>query len=463
MLSGGTEGRRMRLVQGLALLCLTWAAACLGSSPSPAPAQDGPGRAAVIVLDVSGAIGPGTTDYLKDGIARAARDQARLVVVRLDTPGGLASSTRDIVMAILASPIPVVTFVAPAGARAASAGTYIVYASHLAAMAPTTHLGAATPISLGGSGRPDQDKKEGVSPPSAAESKVINDAVASIRGLAELLGRDPGFAERAVREAATLTAREAQAQRVIEIIARDLPDLLHQANGRTVRVQGRDVTLSLDGATLVEFAPDWRAQILSAITNPNIAYILLLAGIYGLLFEFISPGAVFPGVGGGIALLVALYALNLLPVSYAGAGLLLLGVALMTAETFLPSFGVVGVGGLVAFALGSLFLFPADLPGIRVSLPVVAVATAASAAFLVFALSAAWRAHHRSVATGEAVLLGSTGLVLAWTGDTGEIQVHGERWRATAGAPLRKGQRVRVLAREGLTLTVAPQTEPDPP
>jgi membrane-bound serine protease (ClpP class) len=228
-------------------------------------------------------------------------------------------------------------------------------------------------------------------------------------------------------------------------------------------VQDRDVTLALDGAVPVELAPDWRAKLLAVITNPNIAYILLLAGIYGLLFELVSPGAVVPGVVGAIALLVGLYALNLLPISYAGAGLMLLGVALMTAEAFLPSFGVLGIGGIVAFALGSLFLFPAEVPGFRLSLPVIAVATAASAGFLVVALAAAWRAQRRGVVTGEAALLGSTGLVLAWSGGAGAIQVHGERWRATAAVPLRQGQRVRVLDRQGLTLTVEPESETNPP
>lgn len=442
-------------------------AALLAFAFGPALAQrSGPADVAVL-LDVNGAIGPATSEYIRDGFEEARRRQAKLIVLRLDTPGGLDAAMREIVGDILKSPIPVVSYVSPSGARAASAGTYIVYATHLAAMAPSTHLGAATPVQLGGGfGRRDNEKKDddkkGVpSPANASEAKAINDAVAYIRGLAELRGRNTAWAEKAVREAATLTATDAQSQRVVEIIAKDLPDLLSQADGRTVTINDQQVRLNTGSLSTTAIEADWRNRILATITNPNIAYILMLIGLYGLLFEFISPGAIFPGVIGGIALLVGLYALNLLPISYAGAGLLLLGIALMLAEAFLPSFGVLGIGGVVAFAVGSLFLFRGDVPGFQLSWAVVATATIASAGFLAIALAVVWRAHRRAVVTGEAVLLRSAGQVLWWANGKGEIQVMGERWAAKSESEFTPGDRVRVLERQNLKLLVEP--DPDAP
>ncbi|OCK61277.1 nodulation protein NfeD [Bradyrhizobium sp. LMTR 3] len=439
--------------------------AALGQSSEPANVA--------ILLDVNGAIGPATSEYIRDGLEEARRRQAKVIVLRLNTPGGLDPSMREIIGEILKSPIPVISYVTPSGARAASAGTYIVYASHLAAMAPSTHLGAATPVLLGGGGsgwrtddKKDDDKKDGdkkgaSSPANAGEAKAINDAVAYIRGLAELRGRNVSWAEKAVREAATLTASEAQSQRVIEIVAKDLSDVLSQAEGRTVTINDQQVSLHTGSLSTTAIEPDWRNRILATITNPNIAYILMLIGLYGLLFEFISPGAIFPGVIGGIALLIGLYALNLLPISYAGAGLLLLGIALMIAEAFLPSFGVLGIGGVVSFAVGSLFLFRGDVPGFQLSWPVVATATIASAGFLVIALAAAWRAHRREVTTGEAALLRSAGQVLSWADGKGEVLVMGERWAAKSESEFTPGDRVRVLERQNLKLLVVP--DPDAP
>lgn len=340
---------------------------------------------------------------------------------------------REIVSENLQSPLPVISYVAPAGARAASAGTFIVQASHLAAMAPTTYLGAATPVAVGGGFNPGKaGEKDGKS---ASEVKAINDAVASIRALATLRERNADWAEKAVREGATFTATEAQAERVVELIAEDVENLLAQADGRVVKIANREIRLSTAGIAMQPFEADWRTRLLAVITNPNIAYLLLLVGMYGLLFEFLSPGALYPGVAGGVCLVVGLYALNLLPVDYAGVALLLLGVALMTAEAFLPSFGALGVGGMAGFVLGSLLLFPDDVPGLSISWPIIAVATAVSAAFLIVAVAAAWRAHRRRVGTGGAALLGSVGQVLNWNGQRGEIRVFGERWQATSQAP----------------------------
>lgn len=446
---------------GAALRCLSAALLAIAWAwPAPAPAQGrdvSGGSPVAIRMDIAGAIGPATAEFVRKGIAQARRVQAAVLVLRLDTPGGLASSMREIVSEILGAPVPVIAHVAPAGARAASAGTFIVQASHLAAMAPTTHLGAATPVAIGGGFNPGKsDEKTGKS---ASEVKAINDAVSSIRALADLRGRNADWAEKAVREGATLTAAEALGANVIEIIAGDIDGVLAQADGRLVKLGGSEIRLSTAGITIQPFEADWRTRMLAVITNPNIAYLLLLAGIYGLLFEFVNPGAMYPGVVGGVCLLVGMYALNLLPVNYAGVALLLLGMALMTAEAFMPSFGILGIGGVAGFVLGSLLLFPDDVPGLRLSWPVVALATAASGAFLILALAAAWRAHRRQVSTGEAALLGSRGQVLNWSGRRGEVRVMGERWQAASNESFDAGQRVRIVAREGLTLKIEADRE----
>jgi len=388
----------------------------------------------------------------------------------MDTPGGLDSAMRDIIRAILASPIPVVTYVSPSGARAASAGTYILYASHLAAMAPGTNLGAATPVQIGSGGFPgtgkddDKDKKSDAkkTPSDAMNRKVVNDAVAYIRGLADVRGRNADWAEKAVREASSLPANEALANNVVEIVATDQRDLLAKLDGRTVRIRDQTRTLETARLQIVRIEPNWRVQILAAITNPNIAYILLLLGIYGLIFEFISPGAIAPGVVGGIALLIGLYALNLLPINFAGVALLLLGIALMVAEAFLPSFGIVGIGGIVAFAIGSLLMFDTDVPGFTLSWPAVALGTGVTAAFFLIAIGAAWRAHRRAVVTGATTLLGRSGQIVQWDGHQGFVHIQGEDWQARSEAPLSPGQTVRVAAREDLTLIVEPETQAPP-
>ncbi len=426
-----------------------------------AMAQTAAPREAVL-LDVDGAIGPATTDYIGNGLDAAAERNAALVVLRIDTPGGLSSSTRDIVRIILASPVPVVTYVAPGGARAASAGTYILYASHLAAMAPGTNLGAATPVDLGGGGGlPGGQERdpgaEDAGEPTSAEAmraKVVNDAAAFMRGLADVHGRNAEWAERAVREGVSLSAREALEENVVEIVATGVDDLLEQADGRTVRVLREARVLETGGLAVTAIEPTWRTEILGIITDPNIAYILLLIGIYGIIFEFLTPGTIFSGVIGAICIVVGLFALNLLPINYAGIGLILLGAGLMTAEAFAPSFGILGLGGIVAFAMGSLFLFDTEVPQFSLSWQVIATATVISAGLLIVAGTAAVRAHRRQVVTGDTVLVGREGTVLDWSGTSGEVHVHGERWQASGPPGLARGQIVRIVGREKLALIV---------
>ena len=417
----------------------------------PTQAQEGPGTA--IVLDVDGAIGPATVEYLRQGLENARDRDAAVVILRIDTPGGLATSMRDINRRILASPIPVLAYVAPSGARAASAGTYILYASHLAAMAPGTNLGAATPVQLGGGPQPSEEGEE--PPQDAMTSKVVNDAAAYIRSLAELRGRNADWAEEAVRQAATLSASAALERDVVEIVAPDLRALLRAADGRTVRVSGENAVLETAELELVPMPPDWRVRVLAVLADPNLAYILMLIGIYGIVFELVSPGALVPGVVGAISLVTALFALNMLPLNYAGVALVLLGIAFMTAEAFAPSFGVLGIGGAVAFGLGSLFMFE-EVPGFSLSPGVVIAATAASALLLIVIVAAALRAHRQTVATGDPAMVGAEGRVLSWSGASGTVEVHGERWQARSDTPQPPGTRVRVRARDGLVLTVDP-------
>ncbi len=454
-------------------LCLLLAAAWLlvGLARAQAPAA-APAPAPAVQLELTGAIGPAATAYVERGIARAVAADAPFVILRIDTPGGLVSAMRDINRAILASPVPVIGYVAPGGAQAASAGAFILYATHLAAMAPGTNVGAATPVSMGGSPaqperspRPGQDADapaDDAPATDASHDKAVNDAVAYIRSLAALHQRNADWAERAVRDAVSLPAQEALAQQVVEIVAADTPALLAQADGRTVRLGERDVVLATANATVEVAAPDWRNQLLSAITNPNLAYILLLIGMYGIIFELMSPGAIFPGVLGGIALVTALFALNMLPITFAGTGLLLLGVALMIAEAFTASFGILGLGGLAAFAFGSVLLFDADIPGFALSTPVIVLASLASLVLLAIVLAAVVRSHRGRTVSGDDALLAEPGQVLRWQGLRGLVHAQGEDWQARATQPLAVGQRVRITAREGLTIVVEPIGAPPP-
>jgi membrane-bound serine protease (ClpP class) len=444
-----------------------------------APAASGAGVAAI--LEINGAIGPATSRYIVHGLEAAQANGDPLVILEMDTPGGLDSSMRDIIRAILASRIPVVSYVSPSGARAASAGTYILYASHIAAMAPATNLGAATPVSIGGEEPAEPPSQTPAAPPSpskpaagdtqapsdtkpaapvprtAMERKVVNDAVAYIRGLAELRGRNADWAESAVRGAASLTSSAALQQKVIDLIARDVPDLLARIDGREVRIGERTVKLSTRNLPVVHVAPDWRTQFLAVITNPTIAYGLMLIGIYGLLLEGYNPGVVLPGVVGSISLLVALFAFQILSVNYAGLALVALGVGLIVAEFFFPAYGSLGLGGLIAFIIGSLILFDREVPGMSIGLSLIAsIATLGGLVVLAIAWMAA-RSRGHPIVTGMQGMLGERAEVVgAWLEGKGVVRYGGELWNARSGVPLRAGQAVRIAKVQGLTVWVEP-------
>ncbi|WP_244849980.1 nodulation protein NfeD [Caballeronia sp. SL2Y3] len=420
--------------------------------------------APVVVIPLTGAVGPASADFVVRSLARAADERAQLAVLRIDTPGGLDLSMRAIIQAILASPVPVVAYIAPGGARAASAGTYIVYAAPIAAMAPGTNLGAATPIQLGAGGaeRAASGASGAAEGASTETRKQVHDAAAYIRGLAQLRGRNAQWAERAVREAVALSANEALAQKVIDVTATDIPDLLAKLDGRRVRTAQGERVLATREASVVAFQPDWRNRFLAAITDPSVALILMMIGMYGLFFEFANPGYVLPGVAGAICLLVGLFAPQLLPVSYVGLGLLMLGIGCLVAEAFLPTFGTLGIGGIVAFAIGALMLVDTDAPGFGVP-PGLVVALALISAVFVFAVSGlALKARRRPVVSGGEAMLGSIGVMLEGGEAVGWARVQGERWRVQPASPAAlpgQGARVRVTARDGLTLTVEPFDE----
>jgi len=409
----------------------------------------------VVIVPLEGAIGPSSADFARRSIERAQDDGTQLVVVRMDTPGGLDTSMREIIKAILASRIPVAVFVAPSGARAASAGTFILYAAHIAAMAPGTNLGAASPVSLTGNSK-DKDGKQ--QEPDTLTRKATNDAVAYIRGFAEMRGRNADWAEKAVREAVSLPAQEALKMNVIDVVAADVPELLRKLDGKSIEVNGKKVVLKTVSAQVRTVEPDWRTRVLGVITNPSVAYILILVGIYGLIFEFMNPGMIVPGVAGAIALLLAMYALHLLPVNYAGLALILLGVAFMAGEAFLPSFGALGIGGVIAFVIGSVLLIEdTAMPEFKIPYALIAGITVASAGVLMLILGMLARSRKHAVVSGREFLIGARAEALEdFTGE-GWARVQGEQWRVHSAVPVRRGQKLKVTAMQGLVLDVKPE------
>ena len=465
----GTRGiSGWRLAGWVGLLLVAAGLALASGEQTPAASRTG------TLLPVSGAIGPATSDYFVRKLREAQASGTDLVVVTIDTPGGLDTAMRDMIQAILASEVPVIAYVSPSGARAASAGTYLVYASHVAAMAPATNLGAATPVQIGGpaptgrpaggapSGKPsgaDGDAKDGESAPapgSAMERKAANDSIAYIRGLAELRGRNVEWAEAAVRDGVSLPADEALAAGVVDLVASDIPELLRLLDGRKVKLRAQEVELRTSGLVLHELEPDWRTNLLSLITNPNVAYLLMLIGIYGLLLEGYNPGAVLPGVVGAICLLLALFAFQVLSVNYTGLALIALGVLLIVAESFVPSFGALGLGGIVAFVFGSVMLLDRDVPGFAIAWQVIAAMALAGALVLLAIVSFAVRARRRPVVSGAEGLLRELAEATEDFEQHGLVRVQGELWQAVSREPVRAGQRLRIRRVDGLTIEVEP-------
>lgn len=448
------------LLLGISLLLWSTSAA---QSEEPADNPESNGRQ-VWSLTLAGGIGPASSDLVVRTLEKAVISGAELLVIELDTPGGLDKSMRSMIQQIIASPIPVVTYVSPSGARAASAGTFILYASHVAAMAPATNLGAASPVQIGAPGiTPSQkplsgdDKKrreEVIEQATTMQRKIMNDAVAYIRGLAELHGRNAEWAEKAVRDAASLDSGKALELKVIDLIANDMEHLLLQLDGRVVQVKNRDYTIVTADATLFVVQPDWRNQFLLVITNPNVAYILMMIGFYGLLLEFYNPGFGLPGVVGGICLLIGLYALQLLPISYTGLGLILLGVALMSVEALTPSIGVLGIGGAIAFVVGSIMLMDTELPAYQIAIPVIAMFTLLTAGLSVFVLGMAIRARRSAVVSGVQTMIGDEAVALDDFVGEGRVMINGEIWNASSPAPVKRGETVTITAIDGLILSV---------
>ncbi|MGH8597757.1 MAG: NfeD family protein [Gammaproteobacteria bacterium] len=460
----------MPLTSRLVSLCLL-----LVIAVKPALAQT---ERSALLLELAGPIGPATSDFVVRTITRAEREGATFVILRMDTPGGLDSAMREIIVKILAATVPVITYVAPGGARAASAGTYILYASHVAAMAPATNLGAATPVEIGRAWWPADPEQEGdprtpdrgqnqktpkekgtprgETASSTLERKVVNDAVAYIRGLATLRKRNADWAEQAVRAAASLTAEVALQQGVIDIVAKNTDDLLKQLDGRKLELRDQRYTFKTKGLDLVQIEPDWRNRVLAILTDPNIAYIFMLLGIYGLLFELASPGHVLPGVAGAICLLLAFYAFQVLPVTFAGLALIALGIAFIAFEVVVPSFGALGIGGAVAFVIGSLILMDTEFAAFSVSIPLIVSLGLTSAAFFIGVAILARRNWRRPVVSGREQLIGSVGEAIESFVGRGEVRVQGEIWQARASRAIARGDAVRVRAIDGLVLEIEP-------
>ena len=453
------------------ILCMMSArGACAAETPAAAAHPASAGMVAQLALE--GPIGPAAAEYFGDASKHAVADGAVAIVLRLDTPGGLSDSMRQIIAGMLSCKVPVLVYVAPSGARAASAGTYILYAGQIAAMAPATHVGAATPVSLGGS-TPMPFPKIGDQPPTAEKSpapapsadngdtethKILNDSIAYIRSLAQLRERNVEWAEQAVRGAATLTASEAAQQHVIDFVATDVSDLLARADGRNVQLGDRPVTLQFQGVYVHDYAPNARSRFLAIITNPTIAYLLVLAGIVGLFLEATHPGVLLPGIAGGICLLVGLYALQLLPVNYAGLALMGLGVGLLAAEAVTASVGVLGIGGVIAFAVGSVMLMNTGVPGYGVNLGVIAGIAVCATGLLALIVRLVFRARQARQFIGDEALLNEVAELLEPIAAGGEAwaSVHGERWRIRCESALPAGARARIVRRQGLLLWVAP-------
>jgi len=405
------------------------------------------------VVNLNGAVGPATADYIVRSLKEANAQDAKLFILTIDTPGGLDQSTRTIIKAIIASDVPVVSYVSPGGARAASAGTYIIYASHIAAMAPGTNLGAATPIQIGGMPKSSENSKD------ASANKTINDSIAYIRGLAELRNRNVEWSKQAVLNADSLSAEQALKKNVINLIASNIPELLEKINGYNIVLKDKKTTINTKNILIKEIKPDWRSKLLSVITDPSIAYVLLLIAMYGIFFEFANPGFLVPGIAGSICLLLALYAFQLLPINYTGLALIIVGILFMVAEAFVPSFGALGIGGTIAFITGSVLLLDPSVPNMGISWALIIAITITNILFIFFVLGMAIKARQRKIVSGSEQMIGSIGKATSDFETKGQILIHGEIWQAKSETPVKKGQHVLVLKIEGLILQITPYNQ----
>ncbi len=405
--------------------------------------------ATVIKLSIKGTIGPATADYIIRNIDEA--QHADLILVTLDTPGGLDESTRTIIQEFLSSNIPIVTYVSPNGARAASAGTYLLYASTLAAMAPGTQLGAASPVNLAATGFGDETNSN---KQTTMEKKITNDAVATIRSLAQLRGRDPDFAQKAVLNAETLTATEALKAGVINYIALDEMDLLSRLNGVAVMQNNQKIILNTSNPHIELIEPDWRTRFLSVITDPTVAYLLLLLGIYGIFFELVNPGNIFPGVIGAISMCIALYALQLLPINYAGFFLIVLGVGFIIAEAFVPAYGSLGIGGTIAFIIGSIMLIDTNNQMYHIAWSVIGAMAFVNILFFGIILGMALKARRQGVKHGLVVLIGAEGRTLGDINLEGQAIIRGEIWAVRSKKSIAANKAIKVIGTSGLVLEI---------
>lgn len=444
------------LVLGLILIAPSFAA----TAAEPVPHVN------VIELD-NQIVSPPTAQYILRAIERSEVERAVCLVIKLDTPGGLMESTREIVKRMMNARVPIVVYVAPSGARAGSAGVFITLAAHVAVMAPSTNIGAAHPVMMGDGDAfrrltPGDEKQGGKPARSPMEEKILNDTVAWATAISNARGRNADWARRAVTESISVTEDEAVKEKVVDLIARDLPDLLAQLNGRTVNVAGRTVALFTARAAVKEIPMSLRQKVLATIVNPNVAYLLMMLGVLGLIVEFTHPGLGLPGVGGLICLLLALYAFQVLPVNYAAIALIVLGLALLAAEAVVTSHGLLALGGLVALVLGSLMLFDAPEAELRVSLSMVLAVALTLSAIMLFILQRALRSRAFPVATGQQGMIGEIGEAITDLAPDGLVFIHGETWEATSAAPVPQGKPVRVSGLDGLRLTVVPAADHTP-
>lgn len=443
MTASATAGRKSRFRPALvlALWTLCWPAVAAPASPADSTSS----APSVMIGRITGPIGPITKEYVHRLLTASSAARPVCVIFTIDTPGGLDLSMRSIIKDILASPVPVVVYVYPSGARAASAGAFITLAAHVAAMAPGTNIGAAHPVAIG-EGKMDEEMAK----------KITNDAAAYARGLAKKRGRDVQWAEQIVRESISSTAEEAKKLGVVDIIAEDIDQLLSLLDGFTVATDAAQVTLSTEGVVKITVPMTLRERLLAKISDPNIAYILMLLGIFGLIFELQNPGAIFPGVIGGISILLAFFALQLLPVSFTGLSLIIFSIILFLLEVKVPSGGLLTVGGIVSMVIGSLMFIKSPVPAMRVSIGVIIPAVIFTALFFLFAVGMGLKAQRKKVATGTMGIVGEVGVAKTDVAEKGSVFIHGEYWNAYSETPVKAGERVEVVAVDGMTLKVKP-------